>query len=355
MKGSARRDERSPVTSIGLDTPSDTHTARTSTPGEDINAKPKVEKTFAEFAAEWFETYVKTNNKHSTQRAKDFYLRLHLLPYFGHLALNAITPRCIEEYKREKLVRALAPKTINEHLAVLGQILRTAVEWELLRSAPAIKRLRATAPPIDILQEGEVVQLMQSRGAAVWDDMLLLALHTGLRLGELFGLEWKDVDLDRALLCVRRNVVRGVVGTPKSGRVRYVPLTEQAREMLERRRTASGPVFTASASGFNYSTAEKAIKRMCRRAGVREVGWHVLRHTYATQLVERGAPLRAVQALLGHSTVVMTERYAHVRPTLLRAAIALLESPRPMMSGQPVGNATSPPHSAVAASPVSLG
>lgn len=95
-------------------------------------------------------------------------------------------------------------------------------------------------------------------------------------------------------------------------------------------RYSASPVFAESSSG----PAAHGLYRSCRLAGIREVGWHTLRHTYATQLVARGAPLRAVQELLGHSTILMTERYAHVSPDTLRAAVALLSR------GQQVGNRT---------------
>jgi integrase len=307
------------------------------------NPKPEAVKTFAEFADEWFETYVKTNNKPSEQRAKESTIRVHLKPCFGNLLLGQITSAHIERYKADKLKTGLCPKSINIHLTILGTCMASAIEWGLPATKPKIRRLRVQPPRTDFLDEQETVLLISDRSEPMWNTMILLAARTGMRLGELFGLDWTDVDLERGLITVRTSVVRGIASTPKNHKIRYIPMTSDLIKALRcYRKQKTGLVFYRESGTFlGHRMAENAIHRICRRVGLRLFGWHTLRHTFASHLVSRNAPLRAVQELLGHSTMAMTERYAHLAPSTLRQAIAVLDEPitsELTNFGQPVGN-----------------
>ncbi len=160
---------------------------------------------------------------------------------------------------------------------------------------------------------------------------MLLALRTGLRQGELFGLRWEDVDLVAGRLMVNQAISRGVIGTPKSGRSREVPLSEQAVAALKKERHLRGPFVFCDADGHPLRQAliKTPLWRACRRAGLRRVQWHVLRHTFASHLAMRGVPLKAVQELLGHSTMDMTMRYAHLSPSVRRDAVQCLDGAVP--------------------------
>lgn len=130
--------------------------------------------------------------------------------------------------------------------------------------------------------------------------MITVAVRTGLRLGELLALSWTDVDLEAGRLFVRRAVARGIVGTPKNGRSREVALSQQARAALEAHARRSLLVFSDSEGRMLTKGAMKApLANALKRAGLRHIGWHALRHTFASHLVMRGAPIKAVQELLG--------------------------------------------------------
>ena len=300
------------------------------------------DQSFRRFSATWFDTYVRPNNKPSEQRGKESTLRLHLLPTFGRLSLGAITPEMIEHYKAIKRASGLSAKTINNQLGILGKCLRTAVEWGHLKAVPPYKPLKAPPPSFDFLSPEEARRLVQHGRGNWWGDMMLLALHTGLRRGELMALDWSDVDLDRNVLTVRRSLLRGVFGSPKSNRVRHVPLSNIVRKMLEGRRTSRGLVFAQETGEPIASiTMDRVIARTCKAAGLRHVSWHVLRHTFASHLAAAGVPVPAIQQLLGHSSITMTMRYAHLSPSFLRQAIAVLDAREETNSakfGQPVGN-----------------
>ena len=154
-----------------------------------------------------------------------------------------------------------------------------------------------------------------------------MALHTGLRRGELIALQWDAVDLVAGRLLVKRNVWRGHFGTPKGGRSREVPLNAVALQALKAHGHLRGAFVFCDATGayLKNDTCRNAILRASKRAGLRPIGWHTLRHSFASHLVARGVPLKAVQELLGHATIDMTMRYAHLSPDVKKDAVRALE------------------------------
>ncbi len=290
--------------------------------------RPKKE-TLSEFASEWQATYVRANNKPSEQRNKALALKNHLLPVFGKLSLADIDAAAIESYKLSKLQAGQSAKSVNLQLAILAKCLSTAHEWGRLAAPPRIKHLKTVSQRLDFLSDVEAQRIIDHADEPVWREMVHLALRTGLRLGELLGLEWQDVDLVGRQLTVARSIVRGIVGTPKNGKTRYVPLTSDVTAALQAMPRRNLRVFCRNnGNPFGYSDAGRAIERLCRRAGVRQVSWHVLRHTFASHLAARNVPLPIIKDLLGHSTIAMTMRYAHLSQSSLRDAVQVLEPRR---------------------------
>lgn len=276
---------------------------------------PVVTKTiplFADYAKRWFDVWVVTNTRPSTQRAREAYLRIHLIPAFGQKRLDTIASVDLETYKQRKLEAGLAAKTINEHLSALNLILKCAVDEEIIGRTPKIVWLKSPPPEIHYLTREECRALLGVCSDDTCGTMVRLALYTGMRLGELLGLQWDDLDLEKGYLTVRHNMVRGVVGSPKNNRVRHLPLTPELRDQLVQfkstTKTASPFVFRREdGEDFNYRNMEYRLGRLCAKAGIKPVGWHTLRHTFATLLTESGTPIRAVQTFLGHASISMTE------------------------------------------------
>jgi integrase len=162
---------------------------------------------------------------------------------------------------------------------------------------------------------------------------LLVAGEAGLRQGEIIALEWGDVDLVAGTITVRRSSWRGFVGTPKSGRDRKIPLTMRLAAALRANRHLRSDLVFCQDDGkpLTRSSVEGVLQFACKRAGLRLVGSHVLRHTFCSHLAMRGAAPKAIQELAGHSTLNMTLRYMHLALSALREAIGLLNF------GQPVG------------------
>lgn len=292
--------------------------------------------TLSEFVREWLETYVKANNKPSEQRAKRMILDRHLLPALGHVPLSEIDSGAVERYKATALARGLHPKTVNNHLAVLRRALNVAVEWGRLPRAPVVRRLQLPPREVVALAPDDVARLLAASDGRT-HALVLLAVRTGMRIGEIRALRWSCVSFDARMITVDRSVVRGITSSPKSNRARRVPISPDLREVLHAMRRPEGLVFPGQSADGTLSEARltRILATTCARAGVRRVGWHILRHTFASELAARGASASAIQRLLGHSTLAMTERYVHVDEPALRDAIALLSPSDPPIVGTP--------------------
>ncbi|MEZ4437427.1 MAG: tyrosine-type recombinase/integrase, partial [bacterium] len=182
-----------------------------------------------DFAVRWLTERVVVVNKPSDRVRKESVLRVHLLPALGGKRLDEITARDGERYVADKQATGLAASTINGHLAVLSSLLRCAVEWGVLDAAPKLRMLKSSAPTFDWLRPHEADALLTAAaGEPKWATVLTIALRAGLRRGEIFALQWADIDLDRRVVEVRHSVYRGRLGSTKSNRSRTVPLTLDA-------------------------------------------------------------------------------------------------------------------------------
>lgn len=297
-----------------------------------VNEVPSVE----EFSTRFLE-HAKTNNKASTARSKGQILNKHVLPYFGALNLDEVSAGKIEAFKVQLLAKKLSKKSANNVLTVLGKLLSLARDWGELSSVPRIQWLRAPKPDFDFLSFEEAEKLVQVAEKGRWQAMIVVALNTGLRIGELCGLQWGDVDLKNGRLMVRRNVNRGELDTPKGGRAREVPLNVRATQAFKDWKAMEVRlpwVFPQVDGNFIQNPQHQcavAIGRNAALAGLqtkaRHIGWHTLRHSFASHLAMKGLPLRTLQGYLGHASIAMTERYAHLSPNVVKDGVKLLDEP----------------------------
>lgn len=230
-----------------------------------------------------------------------------------------------------------ASGTARRIYAVLGSALNQAVKWQLLAASP-MAGVDAPKAQGDTTSRGALTleQTRQLFGAAkAWrggrlHPVLVLAVSTGVRQGEIVGLLWEDFDPDRATLTVRRTLHRKKggwsYGPTKSGKVRTLEidnrlvalLRDHRRRQLEERVAApawteTGHIFTTpEGRPIHRAVLYQSFKRLCRREGLPDITFHELRHTCATILAERGAHPNTVQAILGHAEVGVTLRtYTH--------------------------------------------
>lgn len=296
--------------------------------GESLT-EPEIEKnyTFKEIALQWLEIDVKNNNKPSEYRNRKCVLNHTLIPYFGSKKINGISTQDIENFKSDLLLkRAITRKSVNNYLSILRTCLKSALDKDVIVSLPKIRLLKV--PPYekyDFLTETER-ELLLKVSVGKWRDMILLAVRTGLRFGELIALKWEDIDFKVNTLTVRRNIVHSIEGSPKNNRTRTVPLTQSVIEMLNQKAKDNEYIFhNDEGKPLHYTYCRKKLHRFCKLAGIRTINWHTLRHTFASHLAAKGVSVFAIKELLGHSDIKMTMRYAHPDLPQLQNAIDALE------------------------------
>jgi len=283
--------------------------------------------TFAEFADEFMQTYVRSNNKPSVRKNKDMILARHLLPAFGRMKLEEIRVHDIERLKASLLDGERSRKTVNNVLACLAKILRYAQETEVIERAPRVRLLKVERPKYRFLDFQEYDALVvASKPEADWHVAILLGGDAGLRLGEIRALRWEDVDLKTDRLTISRAFWQDTEGTTKGWKLRTVPLTKRLGLALKALAQTRGCHVLADSNGqpFNLEKTRWNLPRLCRTAGISTIGWHALRHTFCSHLALRGAPARVIQELAGHSSLSTTLNYMHLVPGATDRAIALL-------------------------------
>lgn len=311
-------------------------------PPEAQEVKPEL-PTLKTFAAEFLCTYVKANNAPSEQAGKRCILDKHLLPRFGDKRLDEIGARDLEAMKAE-LQATHKPATVNHILTVLRKLLSYAVDVEILDKVPRFRLVKVPPQPFDFLDFEQYGQLLEALGAE--SELLcavLLAGDAGLRRGEVAGLKWQDINFALGKLTVMRSIWGAEEKAPKGGKARGVPLTSRLTRALKRHRHLGAYVLMRDGAPWTNEVFRWQGQRAYRLGGVPAVRmpWHCLRHTFCSHLAMRGAPVKAIQELAGHSELTTTLRYMHLSPAALTQAIGLLEADG---SGQPVGQPESRSH-----------
>jgi integrase len=284
--------------------------------------------TFGAFAKRWLEEHCKVEKAASQYVEDGNALRRYLIPRFGTRPLHELTESDLEELKRELRVR-LKAKTVNNVLGLAKKVAKTAVKWKVLKASPwaTVEALRVGRPAVAYWTPAERDGFLAKAWAVAPDMAALVAVaaHTGLRRGELAGLTWAQVDFGARLLrvdavyCFKAH--RRITRTKGSLDAEYVPLNAAALSALRRlERGGSTAVFDTQL----VRHANERLARLCTRLGVKRVRFHDLRHTFGSTLAMAGVELSQRQRLMRHKTVAMTDRYTHLSPDFLRAAVESL-------------------------------
>ena len=295
--------------------------------------RPKTTMTFREFVETQWQPNLFPTFKHSTCRGYIYLLRKHLLPYYGEFKLTEVTRQMVQTFVAQ-IGQRLSPKSVALAKNCLSKVFSTAIEWGYVEQNPAIGvRLPARISrrePI-ALTPGQIQQLIAELREPC-KSMVLIAVLTGMRRGELFALRWSAVDLEQKLIHVRESVYDGHFSSPKTrSSFRKIPMSEVLEQIflrLKGRNAVPENLVFASRNGRTPARPENVLKRIihpaCKRTGLPKVGWHDLRHTSAT-LLHQHEPLRVTQAILGHSDLQTTLGYTHVLPGWQRDAMKRLE------------------------------
>ena len=285
--------------------------------------------TFAAFAKVFMATYAKANNKPSEQASKQSILDNYLLPRFRTRRLDSFKVLDIDQLKAEMLDEEYNRKTINNAMAVWAKLLHYAQDQELIAKTPRFKFLKIREEKFDFFDFDELERLV----AAAKDEperraMILLGAEAGLRMGEMLALTQDCIDYRSGNLTIWENDWHGQVGSTKGGDRRTVPMTPRLRAALSAIRHLRADLVLCSQDGKRWTKhiVRAALRTICKRAGLRIVGAHVLRHTFCSHLAMRGAAPKAIQELAGHKSLKVTLRYMHLTETALRETMRLLET-----------------------------
>jgi integrase len=250
-------------------------------------------------------------------------------PALGHRRLGEITAGDVERLLAALLAAGSAPSAAALVLRHLHMLLAAAVRWELLDAVPKFPRIRIPQREPRWVDEATAAALVAAARPGADRLLVVLGFRAGLRCGELVGLEQGDVRLgDRVLVVRRQRLQDGTEGAPKGRRERTVALCHEAVEALReapRHLHAKHVLCDRDGQPLTHHAVAASLARTCRRAGVAVITPHVMRHSFASHLTRAGAPLLAVQRLLGHSDIRETLRYAHLAPEDAHRAVALLD------------------------------
>jgi len=285
--------------------------------------KPIERISFKEFGDIYLNEYAKIN-KRSWKTDKGYLRIMAESESFRGLFLDEITSREIEKFKAErKEGDGVSDATVNRCLAILRRLLNLAVEWGYLEKGqvPKIKLFRENNLKERILTAEEEGRLLRSCSEHL-RAILVTALNSGMRLGEILNLTWSQIDFDARTILVTKT---------KSGKNRTLCINAPVFRELQRIHAENGLspyVFVNPRTKKRFGSVKKAFKAACRRAGIAGFRFHDARHSFASRLVAKGVDVATVRDLLGHSSLRVTERYIHSAQEQKRKAVELLEDPQ---------------------------
>ncbi|MGC9974063.1 MAG: site-specific integrase [Gaiellaceae bacterium] len=311
--------------------------------------------TLSEMVERFQRDYLPARNlKKSTMLHYQGDLRRHLVPALGHHLLTELEqhPELIDRYIVLKSAQGLSPKTVGHHLRTLSLVFKVAQRWRLVRTNPCslIERPRVEEAELQVLTESEIARLLaayrqlESEATeaerpwwAISRRLVLVALGTAMRRGELLALRWQDVKLLDGLVRVERSYVRNEMTTPKSrASRRTIELGPHTRAAFEEQweetsyRADSDIVFCHPQLGTPLDASKLSrcyLRPALKRAGIEKPfrPWHDLRHTALTHEAAAGNPQAYIQLKAGHSQGTITERYIHAAQVLFPGAAARAE------------------------------
>ncbi len=278
----------------------------------------------------WFEEiardaldYSRGNKGHESFRNDRWNMAL-LSEWFKDRLASEITAQEIERRLAELSEAGRAPATVNRYWALLSLTYSLAVRNKKVPASPvsSVRRRKENNERVRFLSDSEETTLREHICANFpeREPEFDLALHTGMRRGEQFRLRRQDVDISLGVITIPRS---------KHGKKRHVPINDVARSAIERLLSATTGVYIVPGlEGPRHRDSQRWLEECIDAAKIPDFHWHDLRHTFASRLVMRGVDLRTVQELMGHKTISMTVRYAHLSPAhLLDAVSRLTERP----------------------------
>ncbi|MCK5680577.1 site-specific integrase, partial [bacterium] len=315
----------------------------------DLQLEPKKGFTFAEYSLLWIDNYIRPVRRPSTTERYTGILKKYVLPTFGKKPLDKIIRANVKSFLLHLHKEGLSRSTILLCRDVLSGVLVQAIDDELISANPVagvlkmLKLEREKKIPVEPMTFDEVALFLDTcYRLQPWHySLFLTAFRTGMRMGEVLAIEWRDIDSNGRFIRVERSFKRGNVDGTKTNKSRRVDMSNQLHDELDRLHTQR--LQEALAKGRDYpnnicfhhrdgghisqNTIRGVFKRILVKAGIRELRFHDIRHTFASLLLTNGESLAYVKEQLGHSSIQMTvDIYGHLIPGSNREAVNRLDT-----------------------------
>ena len=300
----------------------------------------------------WLENYIKPLRRITTYQRYEVVLRLHINPVLGKRPIDQIKRSDVRDLLLGRYKKGLSKSSVALIRDVMSGVMQYAIDDEIITQNPVTgvtKNLnlgRTAKARGEALTAQEVADFLKACQAHYPEHFpfFLCAFRTGMRLGELLALQWGDLDWHGRFIRVKRSFKGGVLSKTKTGRVRRVDMSDQLMEALKglhtiRKREAitlgrSKPicwVFHQGGEPWAQNSARNYFKRILKKAGLREIRFHDIRHTFASLLLSNGQSPVYVKEQLGHSSIQMTvDIYGHLIPSSNRDAVNQLDQDAPI-------------------------
>ncbi len=281
--------------------------------GKFFETNRKEVHTLQEIANDFLE--YSRNNKRSYDR--DLGIVSTLISFFGDRKLEEITPISIEQFKGKRLDDGRKPGTVNRELAALKCMFNWAIKNEKTSVNPMkkVRMMQENNTRLRYLSREESQKLLEHCTEQI-RPIVITALLTGMRRGEILGLKWEDVNPGQGIIALKHT---------KSGKTRYIPISSELMKVLDRcRSTSDGEHVFCNSDRLPYKYIDSLFQNIVKRSGIKDFHFHDLRHTAASYLVMAGVDLVTVKEILGHATLDMTLRYSHLSPVHKKDAVEKL-------------------------------
>jgi len=289
--------------------------------------REKEKVKFSEFTSIYIENYAKMKKKSWNSDKK--YLKSQLIPFFGEMELSEIFPLHVNKFMVKRQRDGVKNSTINRELTVLKKMLNLAIEWQFDIKVNPVKKGNFFSEEEykrdRVLNREEEARLFQA-AAPHLKPILLCALITGMRYSEIFSIKWENCDFKNRMITIKAE-------SSKSGKRRMIPINDrlfgELMKLWEINQNRNDFVFLYQDPGTGKLRPVKTVRRAfvaaCRRAGIKNLRFHDLRHTFGSRLISKGADPVSVKDLLGHANLKTTEVYLHSSIKRMREAVALLD------------------------------
>lgn len=280
---------------------------------------PEVKKIKNYKFAELAQNYLVWVEHQRAYKSKKCFIR-QIMEVYGNFNINELNTRIIEQWQSENLKKS-KPSTVNRLTACLRHMINKGAEWgmvpeEITNCMKKVKMQKENNKRLRFLTSEETQILIESCASHL-KPIVITALHTGMRRGEILKLKWEHVDLKHRFILLDKT---------KTGERREIPINRTLDQLFNSmpRSIESEYVFVDN-SGKPYCEVKRSFKTALNKAGIRDFHFHDMRHTFASHLVMQGVDLVSVKELLGHKSLTMTLRYAHLAPGHKKRAVQILD------------------------------